>query len=254
MPLNVVAVQLDIRWEDRPANRDRVADLLRGQTRPGSLIVLPEMFDAGFTMRADKAVDDDGTTDLFLGQLAREHASYVLAGHASRDGSGRPINQLGVYAPTGERLHQYIKTYPFSIAGEDKSYTAGPGASVIDIAGLKVAPAICYDLRFPELFRAGRALGAEVFVVIANWPVARVEHWLTLARARAIENQAWVIAVNRTGTDPTPLTYPGRSVVIDPQGTIVADAGATEGLLRATIDEQAVRSWREKFPVWRDVK
>ncbi len=254
MPLNVVTVQLDIRWEDRPANRDRVAELLRGNTSPGSLIVLPEMFDAGFTMQVNRAIDDDGTTDLFLGQLAREHACHVIAGHASRNGSGRPVNQLGVYGPTGERVHQYIKTYPFSIGSEDKSYAAGQGASVIDIAGLKVAPAICYDLRFPELFRAARALGAEAFVVIANWPVARVEHWLTLARARAIENQAWVIAVNRTGTDPTPLTYPGRSVVIDPLGAIVADAGANEGLLRTTIDEQAARSWREKFPAWRDVR
>lgn len=254
MPLSVVALQLDIRWEDRPANRDRVADLLRGGVGPGSLVVLPEMFDAGFTMRPEKSLDDDGTTELFLSTLAREHACYVLAGHGSRNASGRPVNQASIHAPSGERIHQYVKTYPFSLAQEDRAYAAGTGASVVDIAGMKLSTMICYDLRFPELFRDARKLGAEVFVVVANWPATRVEHWLTLARARAIENQAWVIAVNRTGTDPMPLTYPGRSVVVDPLGTIVADAGPGEGLLHSTLDEQSVRTWREKFPVWRDVK
>jgi omega-amidase len=254
MPLSVVLLQLDIRWEDRSGNRDRVADLLRDGVEPGALVVLPEMFDAGFTMNANRAVDDDGTTALFLGSLAREHACYVLAGHASRDESGKPINQATLLAPTGEAIHHYTKTYPFSLAGEDRAYAAGPGASVVDVAGMKLSAMICYDLRFPELFRDARKLGAEVFVVVANWPATRVEHWLTLARARAIENQAFVVAVNRTGTDPAPLVYPGRSVVIDPQGNVLTDAGLGECVVRATLDETVLRTWREKFPVWRDVK
>ena len=117
--------------------------------------------------------------------------------------------------------------------------------------GFTVAPFVCYDLRFPELFRAAARKGADLLVVIAAWPVKRIEHWLTLLRARAIENQAWVVGVNRCGREPH-FIYNGRSVVVDPHGAIVADAGEIEKVLAASVDAEAVRAWRAEFPALRD--
>ena len=110
---------------------------------------------------------------------------------------------------------------------------------------------VCYDLRFPEVAREAVALGAEMLVCIASWPIARVDHWVTLLRARAIENQAWVVGVNRCGKDPQ-FTYPGRSMVVDPQGVVVADAADREGVLSVDCDAEVVRGWREVFPALRD--
>ena len=112
---------------------------------------------------------------------------------------------------------------------------------------------ICYDLRFPELFRRVTAKGAELIVVVANWPSVRLDHWLTLLKARAIENLAYVVGVNRCGSDPN-HQYPGRSVVIDPWGESVADAGSEEGLIDVTIDHDRLRKWREEFPVLKDLE
>ncbi|MEM7603581.1 MAG: nitrilase-related carbon-nitrogen hydrolase, partial [Verrucomicrobiota bacterium] len=112
---------------------------------------------------------------------------------------------------------------------------------------------ICYDLRFPELFRRATAGGAELIVVIASWPTVRMEHWLTLLKARAIENLAYVVGVNRCGSDPN-VDYPGRSVVIDPFGEILADAGGEDGLVGVEIDLARVRDWRAEFPALKDLE
>jgi predicted amidohydrolase len=117
--------------------------------------------------------------------------------------------------------------------------------------GTRIAPLVCYDLRFPELFRAALSAGAEMFVVIAAWPTTRIEHWLTLLRARAIENQATVVGVNGTGQEPQ-HRYCGRSIVIDPHGHILADAGEEEGALPVQFASGAAREWREQFPAVRD--
>ena len=117
--------------------------------------------------------------------------------------------------------------------------------------GFVVAPFVCYDLRFPEIFRAAAHRGASLFVVIALWPVKRQQHWLTLLQARAIENQAYVVGVNRVGAEPEFL-YPGRSVVVDPHGVIIADAGEREHILAAALDVNVVAAWRRDFPALRD--
>jgi len=122
-----------------------------------------------------------------------------------------------------------------------------------DWRGARVSPFICYDLRFPEVFRAATRRGAQVLVVIANWPATRVEHWVTLLRARAIENQAYVAGVNRCGNDPK-LAYPGRSVIVGPWGEVMADAGDGEGVAWADLDFAALESYRREFPVLRDIR
>jgi predicted amidohydrolase len=254
MPI-AYGLQIDIAWQDRATTVQRVEELLSKNTpEPGSLLVLPEMFDVGFTMKALLANDDpEQITHRFCSQLARRTGCAVLAGFARSTPDGRVANVATFFDEAGREIGRYEKTHPFSIVGEGANYAAGSGPVVIDWQGMKIAPMICYDLRFPELFRLAMKQGAEVFLLIANWPSARVEHWTTLSRARAIENLAYVVAVNRCGTDPK-LSYPGRSQIIDPKGNVLADAGESVGVVSAPIDIDLVRTWRREFPVLGDVK
>lgn len=253
MPI-VHAFQLDCVWHEPEKNYAAAREVIaRTHVEPSAMIVLPEMFDVGFSMDAAVAVAAAESSGGFLSNLARETKSTVVAGHAMNDASGRPVNQASVFAADGTRLSSYVKCHGFTPAGEHEAYAPGTGASLFEWAGLKVAPLICYDLRFPEMFRTGTKLGAEVFVVIANWPVARVGHWITLAKARAIENLAYVIAVNRCGRDPK-YVYPGRSIIVDPKGEVLAEAGDGVEVLTADIDPQRVRDWRRDFPALRDAR
>lgn len=252
MPV-IHAVQLDIRWHDKSANYRAVDALVSGQTVvPGSIIVLPEMFDVGFTMHPDVATDEpQRLTQQYLAGLAKRLNSTVIAGVVANDESGRPANHAIVVGCDGVEVGRYAKCRPFTPSGEHVKYARGQAVRVFDIDGIKIAPLICYDLRFPELFRDATRQGAELFVVIANWPDKRIAHWPTLASARAIENLAALVAVNRTGADPT-LRYSGGSAIIDPLGQIVAKADDREQILSASVDIDAVRDWRRDFPALRD--
>ncbi len=251
----VLGLQIDIAWQDRDANHALVHRLLENRSiEPGSLLVLPEMFDVGFTMKSAIANDEpERRTHSFCSALARKTKSAVLAGFARTNANGRVANVATFFDESGNEIARYEKTHPFSIAGENLHYAAGDGPVVFEWKGIKIAPLICYDLRFPELFRRATKAGAELFLVIANWPAARIEHWTTLARARAIENLAYVVAVNRCGSDPK-LSYPGRSQIVDPKGNILADAGESAGVISAEIDVELVRTWRREFPVLGDMK
>jgi predicted amidohydrolase len=151
----------------------------------------------------------------------------------------------------GREVARYAKMRPFKLAGE----SVEPGAEpvLVECGEFKLAPAVCYDLRFPELFRAGVKRGANLFAVIANWPTPRLDHWLTLLKARAIENQAYVIGVNRVGRDPN-AEYPGRSQIIGPRGDILADAGNAEGVISAELNLPALESYRREFPALQDAR
>lgn len=250
----VYAFQTDTAWHSAAGNYRTVAEAIaRAAPSPGSMIVLPEMFDVGFSMDHAHASAAAKDTVAFLADTAQATRCTIVAGHAELDVQGRPTNGASVFNPEGRRVARYVKCHGFSPAGEHESYVGGDGPLLFDWAGLKVAPLVCYDLRFPELFRAGLKLGAEMFVVIANWPSARVEHWVTLAKARAIENLAYVVALNRCGSDPK-YTYPGRSLIVDPRGTILAEAGEGVEQLACQIDADHVRSWRRDFPAIRDAR
>lgn len=248
-------VQLDVVWEDRAENFAKVSALLAKQSIPeGSLIILPEMFATGFSM--DLAVTIEGAaseTESFLGELARTHRSTVLAGlvRQGKDGKGR--NEVVVMEPSGKALARYCKLHPFSFSGEDQHYEKGGNVVFFELGGFVVSPLICYDLRFPEAFRMAVKGGAELIVVIAQWPSKRTQHWVTLLQARAIENQAYLIGVNRCGDDPK-LHYDGRSIVVDPLGTIIADGGGDEGVTEAELDLNVVRQWRADFPALDDIR
>jgi omega-amidase len=251
--MELTIVQLNPAWEAPSANFKKVDQLLaNSQPTAGGLIILPEMFSTGFSLDLSKTCAGGALeTERYLRALAMKHRAAVIAGtvRAGSDGMGR--NEALTFSSTGEILARYVKQRPFSGGGEDLAHERGYKGVTFAWAGLQVATLICYDLRFPELFRAGSKGGVEVFVVIAAWPKDRIEHWITLLRARAIENQAFVVGVNRTGNDPK-HQYCGRSIVVDPRGSILADAGEEECVLSATVDAKVVQSWREDFPAYRD--
>jgi omega-amidase len=251
--MKVHLVQIDSVWEDRAANHAKAKKLIAdANPQPGSLIILPETFSTGFSMNLAVTVESEsGPTEQFLRAIAAQYQCCVIGGVVTQTESGRGLNQSLAIAPDGTLLARYTKNYPFSMGGEDKAHVAGRGVSLFEWQGLRIAPLICYDLRFPELARDALRAGAEVLVYIAAWPVKRIQHWITLLQARAIENLAYVIGVNRCGTDPQ-FTYTGRSLVVDPHGVIIADAAEQERVITAQIDPQVVRDWRSQFPALKD--
>jgi predicted amidohydrolase len=254
--MNLIGLQFDIAWENKPANFEKVSQLIK-QAAPeeGSLVVLPEMFATGFSMNAEAIAEPhQGQTELFLSQLSRERGIYLLGGAAVRSGDGRARNKALMFSPTGELIGFYAKMRPFSPGGEAEHYTAGESPVAIRCGESIVTPFVCYDLRFPELFRQAVAANRpELFVVIANWPEKRVIHWVRLLQARAIENQAYVVGVNRVGTDPF-YSYSGRSLIVDYNGEILADAATDEGRVEAQVELGPLRKYREGLPFLSDLK
>lgn len=246
-------VQFDIAWEDASANFARVDALLGGVVvDEGDLVVLPELFDSGFSLNTDRTADREGRTAAYLLRLADDLGCVVQGARTVRDCTcARARNEALVVAPEERVLARYQKIHPFTYGREPEAFDGGEAVVTFAWGGLTVCPAICYDLRFPELFRAGLAMGAEAYTIGANWPAARAGHWRALLIARAIENQAWVLGVNRVGSDPF-LGYAGGSIAVDPQGRVVGELGADEGVLSVEIDREAVRAWRATFPAWRD--
>jgi predicted amidohydrolase len=252
--MKVYCCQLDMAWEDKPANFTKVRALVdNARPEPGSLVVLPEMFATGFSMNVAAVAEEKSPgTEAFLKELARQHNVFIIAGLVTIGPTGRGRNQAVVLSPDGVELTRYSKIHPFTLGGELANYERGTEIKFFEWQGVKATPFICYDLRFPEIFRTAVRGGTELFVVIADWPIRREQHWVTLLQARAIENLAYVVGVNRAGEDPQ-FKYPGRSLVVDPHGKVLADGGAEEGVFAAEIDPAVVRSWRKDFPALADI-
>jgi omega-amidase len=253
--MQIVACQLDIAWEDKPANFERARSLLRGASiQPGALIALPEMFATGFSMHVDTIAEAaDGPTHQFLSAIAREHQACVVGGVVTRAADGRGRNDAVVFDPSGKLLVRYAKMHPFSFAGETKHYEAGDAVQLFKWQDIQVSPFVCYDLRFPEIFRQATRQGAELLVMIANWPQPRDAHWRALLVARAIENQAYVVGVNRAGSDPH-VAYAGASMIVSPRGEMLALAGPEPQLLIAEIDRAPLVEYRRDFPALADMR
>ena len=254
--MNVIALQYDISWENREANFDTVRRLLtKSAVEPGSLIVLPEMFSTGFSMDVAKVAESKKSgTEKFLSSIAWQYESHVIGGIVSKDPSSRMgRNELAVYDPSGRPVALYQKNYTFSYPDESNHYQPGDGLAMFKWHDFNVCPVICYDLRFPELFRQGVNNGADLFTVSANWPDARLRHWKTLLDARAIENLACVVGVNRVGSDPN-YRYPGGSRIVDHHGRLLAEAGDSETVLSCELDYADLVAWRREFPALEDIK
>jgi predicted amidohydrolase len=254
--VRLYALQFDITWEQKTANFETVRRLLaRASPEKDSLVVLPEMFATGFSLNAEPVIESPGgPTEQFLAMAAMEFGVCLVAGAAIRGRDGRARNKALAFAPTGELLAFYAKMRPFTPGGEASAFVAGEKPVAFRWGGCWVSPFICYDLRFPELFRKITASQRpQVFAVMANFPEKRIAHWVKLLQARAIENQAYVVGVNRIGRDPF-YNYPGRSMIIDPQGEVVADAGQTEGAISAELDLSALGQYRDGLPFLDDLR
>lgn len=253
--MNVICCQFDIVWEDAAANLATIRRLLGGGRPPaGALVVLPEMCLSGFSMQTERIAESEGgPAERALSQLAKEHGIHLLAGLVVASSEGKPFNQTVWFSPEGAVSGRYRKMQPFTLGGETASYTAGERCEFFQVGGCLVAPFICYDLRFPELFRVAAWRRPQLYTVIASWPDKRIQHWVKLLQARAIENQAYVAGVNRIGQDPA-LNYCGRSLIVSPQGDILADAQDREGLISAELDLAALRDYRRGLPFLDDMK
>jgi predicted amidohydrolase len=253
--MQVFAVQFDIAWEDKNANYARVRSLIdEADPPPGSLLVLPEMFATGFSMHVDKIAEAaDGPTQAFVSALAAERGCYAMAGIVTRHGDGRGSNDAVVVDPAGREIARYRKRHPFSPGGESKAYVAGNEIVVVPVGPFSLAPTICYDLRFPETYRKIVQRGAQLVLVIASWPVARVSHWRSLLVARAIENQCYVVGVNRIGRDPK-LDHNGQSLIVDYTGRILADAADGERVIRADLELEPLLAYRRDLPFLADMR
>ena len=248
--LNVALIQSDLVWEgieENLARFDAAVDRLDGEI---DLIVLPEMFTTGFSMApGGKAEPMAGSAVSWLRGKARARGA-VFTGSVMIEENGRFFNRLVWATPDGD-VAVYDKRHLFRYAGEEKHYTAGTARITPVCNGWRIRPFICYDLRFP-IWTRNLNLAYDLAVFVANWPARRSAHWRALLTARAIENQSYVIGVNRVGTDGNGLAYDGCSMVVSPTGEIVTEAVGEAAVLRATLERGPLDDYRDTFPAWKD--
>ncbi len=251
--LHVALAQIDIALGDPAANLAQVTTLAATAAAQGAhLLVLPELWSTGYSLpRARELADAPGTgMHAALAQLAREQG-IAIAGSTLMWQGDAPANVATLYLADGSLLLDYSKLHLFGLMDEDQYLVAGDRMPVAAAPWGSTALAICYDLRFPEVFRAYALAGAAVCIVPAEWPQPRIQHWRTLVQARAIENQCFVVAVNRVGHDDA-NTFGGHSLVVAPSGDVVVEGDEQAQLLYATLDSAEVVATRERIPVLRD--
>lgn len=248
--MRIALIQTDILWEDPAANHTRVERRIQEAAALGAqLVVLPEMFCTGFSMAAERiAQPPDGPSATFLQDVAAGLGVWILAGVPEQGPEG-PTNNALLVQPDGA-IQRYSKIHPFSFAEEHRHYRPGTAVRTFEVAGVRITPLICYDLRFPEPFRLA-ASETDCFVVIANWPERRRVHWQTLSRARAIENLCYVAAVNRVG-EGGGLRYAGDSALFSPWGEPLLQASEEEAILVGEVSAAKVAEVRATFPALQD--
>ncbi len=250
--LRIALIQLDIAWENRAENHRRADRRIREAAANGArLVILPEMFPCGFSLGASTAglcEPEGGPTEAWMVEVATGMDLWILAGVPQQSKNGAE-NRALLVSPKGE-VQRYTKLHPFSFAGEQEHFAGGTTVTSWLVEGVRVTPFICYDLRFPEVFRQ-TVDQTDLYVVIANWPDRRRAHWQALLTARAIENQAYVAGVNRAG-DGGGLHYTGDSALISPWGERIVAGAEQEVVLVADVDAGAVGTARAQFPVLKD--
>lgn len=254
--MKIALIQLNTAWESKKANFKKAEFFAKkASLEKCDIIVFPEMFNTGFSMNVSAIADDENReTSAMLSETARKHSINIIAGFPVKiPGSKKGRNIAAAYHRKGRCIATYTKIHPFSLASENQYYTAGSKPVIFNIDNIPCSVFICYDLRFPELFRKV-AKDAHVIFVIANWPASRKEHWETLLKARAIENQCFVIGVNRTGTDGNGINYHGASHIFDPSGNDILCGDEREEFLLGEINPADAVEVRSKFPFLKDMR
>jgi predicted amidohydrolase len=249
--MKIALIQTDIAWNDPATNVQSCARLATEAIAQGAeLLIYPEMFTSGFSLPVGEIAESsaDAGREL-LRATARQHTVYTIGSLPEVGAQGELFNTAYLYRPDGTH-ESYRKLHLFSYGEETSRYTAGERTLTIKIGDLRCTLFICYDLRFPLPFHQ-RAEETDLFIVVANWPATRREHWITLLKARAIENQAYVAGVNRVG-EGGGLHYSGDSILFAPDGSALTEISSTQTILTANVDAGRVAAWRENFPAVRD--
>ena len=252
MTLELALAQMDVAWHDRSANHDTARRLsVQAETSGCRAVVLPEMFSTGFSMDTSVTAEPlSGPTPAFLRSLAGDTGLWVTGGFALARDHEPPWNAALSVGPDGRDIALYTKIHLIGLLDEDRHYGPGELPVPFDMGGVRTACFICYDLRFPELFRCVAA-ECDLILVIASWPQPRRAHWDALLQARAVENQCYVAGVNRVGQGGG-QAFAGGSVILGPLGDPLARAGDGEALISAGIDPEVVARVRKEFPFLRD--
>lgn len=251
--MKIALISLDQKWEDKPHNLQRCAELTARAADIGAdLVVFPEMTLTGFTLNTDLSAEDPVTAPSLsaFAELARKYRISLVAGMVMR-GSGKAENTLVAFSGDGIEQARYVKIHPFTFAGEDRFFQPGNKLAKMKMPEFMLGFSICYDLRFPELYSA-LAKDCEVLINIANWPKRRVDHWRSLLQARAIENQTFVVGVNRIGVDGKSLEYESSSVVVNANGEFIEPVFVEGELNVYEIIRQELIDFRHCFSTRQD--
>ena len=249
--MKLALAQLDIAFEDKIKNKETAIQFIKQTvTEKVDMIYFPEMTLTGFSMNTSLIGENNNETIEFFKEMSTKFNIFIGFGYV--EGTSHSKNKYSVLAPNGGELVNYAKIHPFSFGDENKYYESGDKIKLFNALGFTIAPFICYDLRFPEIFQIASKT-ATLITVAANWPMKRREHWITLLKARAIENQCYIAGINRVGIE-NGLTYSGDSMIIDPLGNIIGNLYMEEGLVIADICQDDVIKIRQKFRLKDDRK
>ncbi|MBN2374545.1 carbon-nitrogen family hydrolase [bacterium] len=250
MIIKIAAFQMSVEWGKERSNIDKVIKAIdRLSDEQVHIISFPELFTTGFDYDYIKDRDPDVTWGILdeLGVKAKERQAYILAGTLPETDMGRVYNTLFVIGPSGERTAAYRKMHLFPLIDEDRFFNAGEDILVFQTEWARIGLAICYDLRFSDQFRSMALEGAEVIFVPAQFPSSRIDHWDTLLKARAIENQVFIAGINRTGQDRVG-SFSGHTAIYDPMGRMIAGGSEGEGWIAGSIDLGEIDRVRRELP------
>jgi predicted amidohydrolase len=249
MKLNIV--QYNPEWENKKINIQKILNLVES-IEYNSVIIFPEMTLTGFSMNSSLLAEEiPSSSSNFFSDIAKSKHSHVFAGLITKDKDAF-YNSLFHFDAAGNIKCEYRKIHPFTFAKENLHYCAGSKISITNIDKWKIGLTICYDLRFPELYRFYGKEKTHLIINIANWPITRIEHWKVLLKARAIENQCYIVGVNRVGSD-SKVEYNGFSSVFDPMGEELLAVANIEGVFSTEIQIDKVKETRQKFPFLEDI-
>ncbi len=262
--LTITTLQTNLHWEDKAANLRMLEEKINNIPAKTEIVVLPEMFSTGFSMQPEKLAETmDGETVQWMKRIAAAK-KIILTGSIIIEEKEKYFNRLIWMLPNGQ-FGIYDKRHRFAYAGEDAHFTAGTKRLIASVKGWKINLLVCYDLRFPVWARQTSPSNSlskgeggiaspeyDILIYVANWPERRIHAWKTLLQARAIENQCYVVGVNRVGSDGNNILYSGESMVIDPMGEALYHKKEMEDIFTVTLDKNHLDTVREKFPFWKD--